>query len=258
MMRSLNQNKKQLITLLFLCLMMHPAAAKKKLKIRSCTMPNGDVVLMDKPCPINSKTDDYKKPTKPNKKSAKLPRAKKKKSQPPSIQWLNPESQPAAKTSHHNPERTISLRTLMASIQAPSQWFIQSFKVQGGDAITASAKRLLTPGKLVTGASLKRFNNTSRYFNKGAFTVAIDMFQQIRFNPQHELTESEFVAHPRFKVFNVHYRKTRLRQSTLKAVTQFYVDDENNDLYVLHFQAPENHWQRLSKWQQQLFSEVAL
>ncbi len=251
--------KKQLMILLFLLLIFGHTEAKK-LKIRSCTLTTGEVVLMDKPCPMNSETGEYQKPQKdepalknrtPNRPAIKTPLIR---SQGPSKSSLSNNQY----TGSHDPQLTIKLAQLISSVKAPNDWFVQTFKVPGGDVITASPKEIHSPKSLRTGMSIYRYPNTSLYFKKDAFTTAIDQFLAIRTDENHQLTESEFIQHDRFKVFNVHYKKQRLRQLTLRIVAQFYVDEDNNDLYVLKFQGPVNHWVRLLPIKKRIFNYISI
>ncbi|WP_154223368.1 hypothetical protein [Marinicella rhabdoformis] len=248
--------KKQCTLLLFLLLITTSVSAKK-LKLRTCTLSDGQVVLMDKACPVNSQVGTYKKPAKKAQTQNKRHWHQQSATEAPKKQSkIN--RQTSNSRSKHNSELSINLNTLLASVKAPSSWYVQSFSVPKGDAITVSPKRLIRPNSLKTGATIKRFANTVKNFKKPAFSVAIDMFHQIRFDENIELTESEFIAHSKFKVFNVHYQKKRQRQHTLKIVVQFYVDEDNDDLYVVQFQAPKTHWSRLNPIKNQLFTHINL
>ena len=251
------QNKKQCLSLLFILCCCFSSATAKKLKIRSCTLPNGETVLMDKACPVNSKVGSYKKPKKKTQTRTKKhwhqqSASNSRKKQPKTRQ------QTQTHETKHKPGDALSLDALLASVKSPSNWHIQSFPIPKGDAITVSPKRLIRPNALKTGASIQRFTNTVKHFKKSAFSVAIDKFHNIRFDENIEMTESEFIAHNKFKVFNVHYQKQRLRKTTIKVVVQFYVDEVNDDLYVLQFQAPKAHWARLITIKNQLFSHIKL
>lgn len=253
---NVQNQKKQYILLLFLVLFFMPLSAKK-LKLRTCTLPDGQTVLMDKACPVNSQTGTYKKPkvkstqlTKRHwhQQSSTVTQKKKVKNKQPII----------SQSSKHRPEKALALSQLLASVKAPANWYIQTFSIPKGDVISVSPKRLVRPNSLKTGATIQRFTNTVKHFKKTAFSVAIDMFHQIRFDENSEMTESEFIAHKKFKVFNVHYQKKRLRQKPLKIVVQYYVDEDNDDLYVLEFKAPKAHWSRLKTIKDRLFSQINL
>ncbi len=238
---------------------MSGSVAAKKNKIRSCTLPSGEVVLMDKACPNRSTTQAYQKPTKKKVPSAGQRRWHQKATQANAKQSkaIRPRTSPkAAPSVQHQTALSLPLNRLLASIKAPTGWFVQSFKIPRGDVITAGPKRLIRPNALKTGVTLARFTNTFEHFKKDAFSVAIDQFHEIRFDDKNELIESEFIAHDRFKVFNVHYKKSRLRQKTVRYLVQYYVDEKNNDLYVMEFKAPSQHWQRLTQVRQRLFQSI--
>ena len=221
---------------------------------------------MDKACPKNSATGKYKKPDKRKVESSVGQRRwHRQSSQSDTTQFtkrgtkqkkLRPKH--AVNAAKHNPNQSLPLRRLLVNVKAPGNWFVQSFSVPKGDVITASPKRLMRPNALKTGATIHRYANTVKNFRKDAFSVAIDMFHNIRFDEKNELTESEFIKHKKFKVFNVHYKKKRLRQNTLKIVAQFYVDEKNDDLYVVQFKAPAQHWQRMSSARKQFFKSLLL
>lgn len=250
------KSRKQYAVLLFVLFVLNPVSAKK-LKLRTCTLADGQTVLMDKACPVNSKAGSYKKPTK---KSQGISKKHWHQQSSPNVRKTPKKTQRQTYTGNtkHRPENALTLNALLASVKAPASWYVQSFSIPKGEAITVSPKRLIRPNSLKTGATIERFTNTVKNFKKPAFSVAIDMFHQIRFDESSELTESEFIAHSKFKVFNVHYQKKRLRQHTLKIVVQFYVDEDNDDLYVVQFQAPKTHWSRLNPIKNQLFTHINL
>lgn len=256
----LSKPAKQWFPLLFLLIFSGAVAAKKN-KIRSCTLPSGEVVLMDKACPKRSTTQAYQKPAKSKISTAGQRRWHQKTTQASTntkkSKAFKPRSSQQSTTNvQHQAALSLPLNRLLASVKAPNGWFVQSFKVPRGDVITAGPKRLIRPNALKTGVTLARFTNTFEHFKKDAFSVAIDQFHDIRFDDKNELIESEFIAHERFKVFNVHYKKNRLRQKTVRYLVQFYVDEKNNDLYVMEFKAPNQHWQRLTQVRQRLFQSI--
>ena len=92
------------------------------------------------------------------------------------------------------------------------------------------------------GVKLTVYADTMRKFRHGAFAQALNHYHQIRDNSHYKLLDSQFKSHLNFKVFNIKYR---LKSGAL-ALTEFYIDENHNDLFVLTVQSKESSW--LSNW----------
>ncbi len=124
----------------------------------------------------------------------------------------------------------------------PANWQLHKTKTDQYDQLLISRNRFNGYHNFKEGIKLSVYPNTMRLFRQGAFAEALKHYHGIRDNSHYKLLDSQFKTHSHFKVFNIKYM---LNHSTL-ALTEFYIDEKHNDLFVLTVQSNEAAW--LSNW----------
>ena len=88
------------------------------------------------------------------------------------------------------------------------------------------------------GVKLEVYPDTIRRSRQEAFAQALVLYHRIRDNQKFKLLDSQFKAHDNYKVFNIKY----LQPNEKVALTEFYIDEFNNDLFVVTIQAKQSNW----------------
>ncbi|WP_223788887.1 hypothetical protein [Marinicella meishanensis] len=209
------------------------AAAKKPTMYR-CQQPDGRVVIQDRRCSVTQlpetrpKTPVTKRPqtaTTPPPREAKPAQVQPRQGMrpvPPQNQRQSRSPYFAADWSRFIPKHWQKLRI---QTQQNEQWLISLQAFEG-------------LGDFNQGVRLAVYANTLRNQRQGAFALALQLYQQLRDNPGITLLDSQYKSHPNFKVFNVKYQNAD-RQLV---VTEYYIDEQHHDLFVLTVQAPANSW----------------
>ena len=87
------------------------------------------------------------------------------------------------------------------------------------------------------GVRVTLYKDTVRSNRKVAFAQALALYHEVRNDPENQLLDSGFKSHERYKVFNIKY----LRNEHV-VLSEYYVDESSNQLYVLTIQAKQSKW----------------
>lgn len=227
-------------------LLLAGAAQTKKPAVHHCQQADGTVVIQDRRCiathlpeakPISrpdSRPEQATKPTNNNAQSRTAPPAN---AQAPKRRWSA-----SAKPSNQRQTRSPYFAADWARF-FPDHWQKLRIQTQQHEQWLVSQQAFQGLGDFRQGVRLAVYANTLNKQQQGAFALALQLYEGIRDNPQITLLDSQYKSHPHFKVFNVKY----LKHNRDLAVTEYYIDDHHNDLFVLTVQAPEVNWS--AQWQ---------
>ena len=93
------------------------------------------------------------------------------------------------------------------------------------------------------GVKLDVYANTMMRTQQGAFAQALELYHQIRGDKKLKLLDSQFRSHQSYKVFNIKY----IQPGGNLTLTEFYIDEQHNDLFVITAQAKQANWDQ--NWQ---------
>lgn len=236
---------KHILLLLILTLSTAPSNAKKKFKIIKCPQADGSVVLQDFPCmptlPNKAKTTKPKTVNKPSTTPHKPSR--KSHSNTPVLQ-----PPPQRKPSNNRPAMPPKPQWQELSNRFNPNNLQQKKVFQNNTANIIIAT--VAPAQEI---SLKYYPDSSKVFGKKAFSAAISIFRQVTNDQTQQVTESEFVPHSSYKVFNLYHQKQKQRY-----FKQFYIDEANDSLYVLELTAPAKNWSAAQQTIAQITAQLKL
>ena len=124
----------------------------------------------------------------------------------------------------------------------PANWQLHKTNTDQYDQLLISRSRFNGYQNFKEGIKLSVYPDTMRLFRQGAFAEALKHYHEIRDNSKYRLLDSQFKTHTHFKVFNIKY----MLNNNILALTEFYIDEKHNDLFVLTVQSQEATW--LSNW----------
>ena len=220
-----------------LCLLAISAGIETKAaKIYRCAQGDGSVVIQDRRClvtdlqqikpKVTNKSIPSKQPltsqqaeTLERKSPVRLPRQLK----PPNSQ----------RNSVRSPYFSLGWDGFI-----PANWVMQKTNSQSFQQLLLSQTQFKGLNDFRQGVKLTVYSNTMKTSGLGAFAQALQLYHQIRDNNTFELLDSQFKTHPSYKVFNIKYQN----QKQLMLLTEFYIDEVHNDLFVLTVQANQSQW----------------
>ncbi len=210
----------------------------KKPDLYRCLQADGSVVIQDRRC-----------------QATHLQQAKPQESKPKRLKPIP--SKPMVKNT--DPVKAINRRAHTTKVQKnaqrspyfnvgwerfiPANWQLQQIKTQRFDQLLMSRSRFNGLNDFREGVKLAVYADTVRKHRQGAFAHALQLYERIRDNEAYTLLDSQYKNHPNYKVFNIKY----LLGNKDLALTEFYIDETHNDLFVLTVQARESSW--LPQWQ---------
>ncbi|TDR18407.1 hypothetical protein C8D91_2324 [Marinicella litoralis] len=120
----------------------------------------------------------------------------------------------------------------------PANWMLLKEEVGSIHHLLLSKSKFNGSNDFVSGIKLSVYSQTMRHQQQGAFSLALTLYHQIREQHSNQLIDSQFKSHERFKIFNIGYRIN----PSISALTEFYIDESNNDLFVLTIQSNQRNW----------------
>ncbi len=202
-------------------------SAAKTPKLYRCLQDSGNVVVQDRRCAV-TQLQQAKPPVKNTTKKNKLThpntsvvkRRQQSSKQPQSIQ-------------SRSPYFVFGWDRIL-----PANWQLLKEEVGSTEHLLLSKSRFNDSSDFVAGIKLSVYPKTMRSSSQGAFSMALALYHEIRERHHNRLIDSQFKSHDRFKVFNIGYRLPE----SMTALTEFYIDESNNDLFVLTIQSSQLNW----------------
>ena len=134
----------------------------------------------------------------------------------------------------------------------PANWLLIKDETPFVHHLWLSMQRFTNGRDFLQGVKLSVYPSTHRSYRQGAFSHALDLYHNIREAHQEQLLDSQFKSHERFKVFNLKYQLTGQQL----ALTEFYIDEANNDLFVLTIQSDNAAWRQHEQLASQIISRL--
>lgn len=134
----------------------------------------------------------------------------------------------------------------------PANWMLVKEQVGSTQHLMLSKTRFNGSNDFMAGIKLSVYSKTMKSQRQGAFALALSLYHQIREQYSEQLIDSQFKTHQRYKIFNIGYRV----QNSFTALTEFYIDESNNDLFVLTIQSPQSNWQLHQQLANQITSNL--
>jgi hypothetical protein len=213
-----------------LCLLIGFAATNAKAaEIYRCVQNDGSVVIQDRPCMV-TKLQQPKAKNAPKRSLNKIPSSK-----PINQARRTPETNQTTgkQRSNRSPYFTFGWDRFI-----PSNWVMQKINTTAFQQLLLSKNQFNSSIDFRDGVKLSVYSDTMRTSGVGAFAQALQLYHQIRDNSSLQLLDSQFKTHPSYKVFNIKYQNQK--QHIL--LTEFYIDEVHNDLFVLTVQANQSQW----------------
>lgn len=221
----------------------------KKTEVYYCKQKNGTVVIQDRRCMITELQQ-----VKPGK-SRQLKANKRKQGNshsPTAIKEQSISPLIPKETLSQSPSRrkTANLQNNVQSNRSPyfnfgwdrfipPNWVMHKSNNRIYQQMLISQAQFGGPGDFKQGVKLSVYGDTMKVSRLDSFAQALQLYHQVRDNNNFQLLDSQFKTHPSYKVFNIKYQNQR--QQLL--LTEFYIDEKNNDLFVVTIQASEQDWQ---------------
>jgi len=217
-------------TLCLLLLVLSLCVVAKKPEIYRCAQKDGTVVIQDRRCMI---TDLQQVKSVRSNKVKGIRRSQTKRT-------LAEKNKPSTK-----PKKII---------KSLSQVATQQNKLNSGRStyFTLGWERFIPPNWEVKTSSISAYGDTMKTSQLDSFAQALELYHQIRDNNAFKLLDSQFKVHHSYKVFNIKYQNQRQQM----LLTEFYIDERHNDLFVLTIQAPESNWQINKELAEQIISQL--
>jgi hypothetical protein len=216
-------------------------------EVYHCQQADGSVVIQDRRClathsrtvkPVEHKKTTQATATKPRT-SGQLPGV----SRRPALQ---------APDRRHGKQAKSRYFQLGWERFLPANWLLIKNESPFVHHLWLSLQRFTGGQDFNQGVKLSVYPATHRSYRQGAFTQALDLYHGIREQYQEQLLDSQFKSHERFKVFNLKYQLSDKRL----ALTEFYIDEFNNDLFVLTIQSDIASWRRHEQLATQIISQL--
>ncbi len=219
-------------------LVLSTAIEAKKPEIYRCQQKDGTVVIQDRRCMI---TDLHSvKPSKHQKPQVNQ-RANNQSSSP-----NNRQSQIPVEISKHSfitSEQITSGRSPFFDLGwdqfIPAYWNKLKTNSRNHQQLLLSRAQLKNISGFKQGVKLSVYSDAMSRSQQDPFAKALQLYHQIRNNDSFQLLDSQFKAHPNYKVFNIKYQN----QTQQLLLTEFYIDEKHNDLFVVTIQAGPSNWQ---------------
>ncbi len=214
-------------------LLLSLATVAKKTKLYQCQQADGTVVTQDRRCEVTRLQQ------------AKVPaqREESKKSKKSKLETVKSHPVFKSKAPVKFKQGTHS-RSAFFNVEwdqfIPPNWFVEKTTSHHYHQWLFSLTRLKGNHDFRTGIKLTVYPKTQQNYQQNAFAKALTLYHQIREQYSSQLINSHFKTHERFKIFNVEYKTN----PTTKAFTEFYIDEANNDLFVITIQSPHEQWEQ--------------
>jgi hypothetical protein len=214
----------------------------KKFKIYKCQQADGTVVTQDRRCEVTrlqqpKLNKNVVKPViKPNSPRSSSPKKVRKK---------------VARTVGSNNQRSPYFTFGWDQI-IPKNWLLRKEEFASHHQLLLSKTKFTGSRDFNSGLKLAVYPQTNRTMSEDAFAKALTIYHQIRERYSNQLINSHFKTHNRYKIFNIEYKI----DNTIYAFTEFYIDEDNNDLFVLTIQSPQNKWQQHQVLAEKIFSHL--
>jgi len=223
------------------------AASAKKPEVYRCQQADGSVVIQDRKClvthsqpaPAKSSRADTQKAAKPSRRTANSPLAA-----------FDPKarvSRPRSAAQNRSDYFQLGWERFL-----PANWLLIKDETPFVHHLWLSLQRFTSGQDFLQGVKLTVYPATHRSYRQGAFSHALNLYHAIREQHQERLLDSQFKSHERFKVFNLKYQ---LAAQQL-ALTEFYIDEANNDLFVLTIQSDNASWRQHERLATQIISRL--
>lgn len=209
-------------------------AQGKKIKLYQCEQADGTVVTQDRRCQV---TRLQQAEAKPVIKASKTP-SKSFKTTP--SQFIAREKTRAVELLKLNKKARSPYFSIGWEATIPKSWWLNKIENDRLHQLLFSSKALKTMGDFEIGVKLSVYPKTQQNYRQDAFAKALTLYHQIREQFSNQLVNSHFKSHKRFKIFNIEYKI----KNNIKAFTEFYIDEFNNDLFVITIQSPAEQWQQ--------------
>ncbi len=225
--------------------------AAKKLEIYRCTQTDGTVVVQDRRCMI---TDLHQNKANKQKKSQVNQRTR---------NQSTPSSKRQTKLPAQISKRSIDPNDKKASGRSPyfnagwdrylpANWARLKANSNNYQQLYLSRAQLKTTNDFKHGVKLSVYSDTMKASGLDSFAKALQLYHQIRDNGSFQLLDSQFKAHPNYKVFNIKYQNHKQQM----LLTEFYIDEQNNDLFVVTIQAAPSNWQTNQTMAEKIISQL--
>jgi|GEM_PF-1479511 len=134
----------------------------------------------------------------------------------------------------------------------PANWMLVKEEVGSTQHLMLSKTRFKGSNDFLSGIKLSVYSQTMKSQRVDAFALALSLYHQIREQHSERLIDSQFKTHSRYKIFNIGYQV----ENSITALTEFYIDESNNDLFVLTIQSPKSNWSLHQKLANQISSNL--
>jgi len=201
-----------------------------------CEQNNGTVVIQDRRCMITDLQQNKAQKSQRRVLSKRVISNKK----AHSTQATNPSQRP--NRSNTTKSRQNSSRSPYFNMGwdqfIPINWMMHKIITSKYQQLLLSRMQFKNSNDFSQGVKLTVYNNTMQESRLDAFAQALKLYHQIRDNSSFKLLGSQFKTHANYKAFNIKYQNQR--QQLL--LTEFYIDEDYNDLFVITVQAKEADW----------------
>jgi hypothetical protein len=210
------------------------SAAAKKSQVYACQQADGSTVIQDRRCQVTQLQQVKVKPK--QSKSLKQNQPFVKNTNKPTSTIPNTQSTPKTyrSTKIRSPYFTFGWDEFI-----PKNWQMLHNKSIIADHWLLSKTQFNGAAEFNEGVKLEVYPDTMRRSRQEAFAQALVLYHRIRDNQSFKLLDSQFKAHDNYKVFNIKY----LQPNEKVALTEFYIDESHNDLFVITVQARQTNWQ---------------
>ncbi len=203
----------------------------KKPEIYRCKQADGSTVIQDRRCVVTG----LQKSVAPKSRANKTQNRNTSRTKPPVISQPRVRSQSPKNNQSH---RRSGYFTFGWDRFIPVNWQMHKLMANGFDRLLLSKSQFKGTDDFDQGVELDVYGNTMTRLGKGAFAQALVLYHRIRDNTDFQLLDSQFKTHESYKVFNIKYLQANQRI----ALTEFYIDERHNDLFVVTVQASEANW----------------
>ena len=223
------------------------AASAKKPEVYRCQQPDGSVVIQDRKCLVTHSLPAPAKSAKPG--TRQQIRSPGRPSHSPQVTF-----DPQARV--NRPRSAAQERSDYFQLGwerfLPANWLLIKDETPFVHHLWLSLQRFTSGQDFLQGVKLTVYPATHRSYREGAFSHALNLYHAIREQHQERLLDSQFKSHERFKVFNLKYQLAAQRL----ALTEFYIDEANNDLFVLTIQSDNASWRQHELLATQIISRL--
>lgn len=231
---------------LWLLLIISGASAKAP-EVYQCQQTDGSVVIQDRKCLVTHSRPAPEQAPKPN--TRHTPQARR--ATPGNSRTV---IDPQARVTR--PQTAAQSRSAYFQLGwerfLPANWLLVKDETPFVHHLWLSLQRFTGGRDFLQGVKLSVYPSTHRSYRQGAFSHALNLYHAIREQHQQRLLDSQFKSHERYKVFTLKYQMTGQQI----ALTEFYIDEANNDLFVLTIQSEHAAWRQHEQLAMQIISQL--